>query len=159
MTTNAETVRLAFRIGYHKNLIDQESTKPDNYVDAAVVIVATILELLELISIHSIPGNEWERFDTLRRHCHLIDALLLMPTTERDTIRDHLTEAIAQLSYLMEMDSINWAAVIETLCFNEGGDIDLAKRHPRHHSPAGRKSSGDGATDHSLQNRHRRAAR
>ena len=111
--------RLTLRLWWHHDLLDNASTDISNYTDSAGVVTETVLDLLERIDIHCVPGNEWERFHDLRRHCHYLEALLLIPTTERDTVLAGCNEAIAQYLYLLAFENIPWASAIETLCLRK----------------------------------------
>lgn len=108
--------RLVMRLYYHLKLVNSVSTTSGVHIDAAGQVIKSVLDLIDLLNIHSVPGNEWERLHELRTHCRLTETLLLSSSVHRDTILTECTEAIEQYCYLLEFDSIPWASVIESLC-------------------------------------------
>lgn len=118
--------RLTLRLWWHHDLLDSASTDIGNYIDSASVVVETILDLLDRVDIHCVPGNEWELFHDLRKHCHFVEALLLRPNIERDTVLAGCSEAIRHYCYLLAFDNIHWAAAIEKLCLP--GEDTLVRR-------------------------------
>lgn len=116
LSNHHRSVRLLLRLlWYYRNLLDSKSSS-NNYVDAADMVSETILALVDLLRLHSLPGTEWERLHELRKHCRSIQALLFHASTSRDTLLDGCEEALRQYCYLLEMEDIERPSLIEGLC-------------------------------------------
>jgi len=106
--------RLAVTLGCYYAALS--TAMDDNHIDAAEAVLQIVLAFAALIDIHSLPGNELDGIYELQKHCIGVRGLLHKPSNDVHIIRAGCREAISHLFYLLEMDSIPLATMVEALC-------------------------------------------